>query len=60
MSYIYTYYLTISAYFYERILHSVCNIIGNNFRLGQVQASGGREVMCQLLSIKFIVCANFA
>ena len=38
-----------SVLFSERYLHNVCDIISDNFRLGQVQASGGQVVMCYFL-----------
>ena len=63
MSYISIYYLTISAYFCKWILRSVCNVVGDNFRLGygaQISDTGvfanhtfnvwGKFNMCQTLT----------
>ena len=46
-----------SVLFFERYLHNVYHIISDNFRLGQVQASGGQVVMCYfLVPLSNIVC----
>ena len=52
--------LTISAYFFsERYLHNVYDIISDNFRLGKVQASGVRKVICCYFRLNPL-CASFA
>ena len=46
-----------SILFSERYLHNLYDIISDNFRLGEVQASGGQVVMCYfLVQLSNIVC----